>query len=631
MTDVGRTSATPSSVVPGGGAASPHGGPPVVGVAAPGTPRDARTDELAELRRLLVGPERARLDAIDERLAQPVTPDMIAARLPEAITLRGTEDRDLARALAPAIEGAIGESVRRRPRDFADAIFPVLGPAIRKAIAATMSELVGSINQALQHSFSVRGLAWRFESWRTGVPYAQVVIKHALVYRVEQVFLIHRETGLLLEQAHLPNLALPDADLVSGMLTAIRDFVADSFQQDRESGGLRAFSVGELSVIVEPGPNALLAAVVRGQAPDGYARRLEEAIESVHAQFATALADFDGDTAPFSAARPLLDDCLLSVLATDRKAGARVAWKPWALALAVIIIALLAWRLWTARQWRRAVGALVASPGLVVIDEGTGWRTARVRGLRDADAPDPSALLARAGIDTSRVTQAWEPYLSMRSSLVMRRVGRGFGAGAPPDSQLVLRGDTLVVHGAVEAAWLARVMRDGAGRIPGVASVERRDVTLVLPDALTAAMDTISRESVLFAPGVSRLTTSATETVQRVARLLDRLDSGLSTVAARADLRLVGRADLVGRDSLNTTLSRERAEVVLRALSVAFAAARTADGGRRVPTAVALSATGVGTTEPLSTPDTTARARINRSVSFVVRMFPDSAAGASPP
>jgi OOP family OmpA-OmpF porin len=59
------------------------------------------------------------------------------------------------------------------------------------------------------------------------VPYAQVVIRHALVYRVEQVFLIHRESGLLLEQAHLPNLALPDADLVSGIRTAIRDFVAD--------------------------------------------------------------------------------------------------------------------------------------------------------------------------------------------------------------------------------------------------------------------------------------------------------------------------------------------------------------------------------------------------------------------
>jgi hypothetical protein len=54
---------------------------------------------------------------------------------------------------------------------------------------------------------------------------------------------------------------------------------------------LRAFSVDELSVIVEPGPNALLAAAVRGQAPEGYARRLEESIESVRALVA-APVDF---------------------------------------------------------------------------------------------------------------------------------------------------------------------------------------------------------------------------------------------------------------------------------------------------------------------------------------------------
>ena len=635
MSDVGRTAATPSAVVPGDGAASPPGGsPPVDGTPSPGpsgTAPDTRGAELAELRRLLFGAERARLDALDERIVQAPTPDTIAARLPEAITLRGRQDRALARALAPSIESAIGESVRRRPRDFADAIFPVLGPAIRKAIAETMSELVGSINQALQHSFSLRGLSWRFESWRTGVPYAQVLIRHALLYRVEQVFLIHRETGLLLEQAHLPDLALPDADLVSGMLTAIRDFVADSFQQERESGGLRAFSVGELSVIVEPGPNALVAAVVRGQAPEGYARRLRETIESVHAQFGSALADFDGDTAPFGTARPLLDDCLLSVLATDRKADARVAWKPWALAIALIVIALLAWRIWTRLQWRRAVSALVASPGLVVIDEGTGWRSARVRGLRDADAPDPSTVLARAGIDTLRVSQAWEPYLSMRPSLVVRRVERGFGAGAPADSQLALRRDTLVVRGAVQAAWLARVMRDAGGRVPGVATVKRQDVTLVLPAALDAALDTIAQERVFFVPGASRLNARETETVRRIARLLDRLDSGLARVAARAVVTIVGRADDVGNDSLNTALSRKRAEAVMRSLQMAFAAARDADGAPRSPAAVALAATGMGTSDPISTTDSTARARINRSVSFGVRVSIDSTAGASPP
>ena len=142
----------------------------------------------------------------------------------------------------------------------------MLGPAIRKAIAETLAGLVASINSTIEHSLSPHGLRWRLEAWRTGVPYAQIVLKHALIYRVEQVFLIHAETGLLLAHAWAPELKASDPELISGMLTAIRDFVVDSFSREREAGGLRRFSVGELTVMVEQGPRAVLAAVVRGQA-----------------------------------------------------------------------------------------------------------------------------------------------------------------------------------------------------------------------------------------------------------------------------------------------------------------------------------------------------------------------------
>src|SRR5688500_19337100 len=120
--------------------------------------------------------------------------------LPEAIALRAGRDRQLARALAPTVENAISESVRRNPREVATAIFPVLGPAIRKAIAETMAGLVRSINNAVEQSLSVNGIRWRVEAWRTGIPYAEIVFKHALVYHVEQAFLIEYTSGVLLTQ-----------------------------------------------------------------------------------------------------------------------------------------------------------------------------------------------------------------------------------------------------------------------------------------------------------------------------------------------------------------------------------------------------------------------------------------------
>ncbi|HEV8197371.1 MAG TPA: hypothetical protein VGP87_12065, partial [Gemmatimonadales bacterium] len=181
------------------------------------TPYDPASEEFAELRELLLGGERRELEELKRRLdAQGLQVEELADRLPEAIALRGGRDGQLARALAPTIDDAIRESVRQSPRDIATAIFPVLGPAIRKAIAETMAGLVESINRAVEHTFSLRGLKWRLEAWRTGTPYPQIVIKHSLVYRVEQVFLIHTETGLLLAHAAPAELKVADADLVSG-------------------------------------------------------------------------------------------------------------------------------------------------------------------------------------------------------------------------------------------------------------------------------------------------------------------------------------------------------------------------------------------------------------------------------
>ena len=56
-----------------------------------------------------------------------------------------------------------------------------------------------SFNHALEHSMSWRGLKWRMEAWRTGRSFAEVVLCHTLVFRVEQVFLIHQPTGLLIQ------------------------------------------------------------------------------------------------------------------------------------------------------------------------------------------------------------------------------------------------------------------------------------------------------------------------------------------------------------------------------------------------------------------------------------------------
>src|SRR6478752_8375088 len=94
--------------------------------------------------------------------------------------------------------------------------------------------------------FSWRGLKWRLEAYRSGSSFADVVLKHTVVFRVEHIFLIHRKTGLLLEHVAAQNAAAQDPQMVSGMLTAIQDFVRDSFTQAKDGGGIDTLRLGDL-------------------------------------------------------------------------------------------------------------------------------------------------------------------------------------------------------------------------------------------------------------------------------------------------------------------------------------------------------------------------------------------------
>jgi len=568
---------------------------------------DPTSAEFAELRELLLGEERRQLAALQQRVeAQSKNAEEVAELLPEAIALRSGRDRQLARALAPTMESAISESVRRNPREIATAIFPVLGPAIRKALAETMAALVESINRAVEHTFSFRGLAWRLEAWRTGTPYAQIVLKHALVYRVEQVFLIHAETGLPLGHAASPDLKSSNADLISGMLTAIQDFVSDSFRQ-QEDGRLRTFSVGELTVLVEAGPQAVLAAVVRGQPPDTLLRKLQDRLETIHLQFAAAFADFSGDPAPFEAARPLLEECLETVLSHDRPRAARprLAWLRWAVPLVLLggALAGLAWR--SQRRWANAVARLEAEPGIQIVQARRSLGTWRFRGLKDPLAAQPAVILAGLGADTTGLDARWEPYLSLEPSLVVARARQALAV--PATVTLRLGGDTLHAEGEAPLGWVARA--DGLSLLPpGFSVLDTRAVAAKLPADLTALRNRIEAELVLFEVGSALVAPEERGVLDSLATAFRGLQSGTRTFGYRADLALYGRTDSTGSDALNQTLSQSRVEAVSGVLVRAGIPAERLKG---IP---------LGTANPLTGRDSLQQARLNRSVAFQVQV-----------
>lgn len=579
--------------------------------AAPSHPADAAESEavpaggLAELRTLIIGPEQRQLRALQARLDDPGRQARdISEVLPEAVLLR-KQDPHLTRALAPTIEEAITASVRKNPRPLADALFPVIGPAIRKAIAASLSGMLESLNRTIEHSVSWRAIKWRITAMTTGKSFAEIVLLNTLVYRVEQVLLIDRRSGLLLQHVTSDPKAVQDPDMISGMLTAIRDFSRDSFRVS-EDDALDALRIGELSVWIEQGPYAILAAVIRGTPPRELRLALQEAIERAHAFYGDALRSFDGDTRAFENLRPTLEDCLQFQYTPGTRRPSRTLWAT----VGVVTLALVAWGYLTVQsraRWNDYLDALRAEPGIVVVAAERRAGQYVVRGLRDPLARDPASLLPAHRLAASSVSGSWQLYQALDPSLVLARARQLL---RPPSTAALQYVDgVLSASGEAPADWIV----DSARLAPALPGVNRYDARPVIDTSIRRIGSALAEAPVLFMKGSTTLVPEGEQRLATVRELLRSVDALARLQGLHARIEIKGHADSDGPPESNNPLSVRRAAYVQDVLR--------AEGLRSVD----LTAIGVGSGEPLSAGATENDKQRNRRVSL--RVLPSGSSG----
>jgi outer membrane protein OmpA-like peptidoglycan-associated protein len=590
--------------------------------APPAAEQDGSTQapgqELHELRALILGPVQTDLAALERRVQDPKRrADDVAAVLPQAAE-RLAQDARWSKALVPAVEGSVQISVRKNSKVLVEALFPVIGPAIRKAISESLRRLLQELNLALDRAFSIQGWRWRLEAWTSGKSFAEVVLSHSLLYRVDQVFLIHRDTGLLLQHATAPPTGsaaqgeMQDADLVSGMLRAIQDFVHDSFQVG-ESGGLESMQVGELTIWAEQGPAAVLVGVLRGTPPESLRDTFQQALAAIHRDLGEELASFRGDAAPFEASRPYLEECLVSQYAERPRRLSAVSVALLGL-LAVGLAAAAVW-MWRQRleaaQWAAYVERLEEEPGIVVVETARTGGQYRIVGLRDPAAVDPVELLRTTEIDPALVDARWQPYLALQPRFVLNRAQ--LVLQPPAMVQLSLEGGTLRARGSAPHAWI----EEARSLARAVAGVQRFEAQVTDEDAtgreralaeFQRSRQRIESASLVFDAMESRLPAEQEGALQDLVSELRRLLELARSLGLQVELEIVGHTDSSGNEAINSRLSQQRAERVASAL-----AERGLDPGR-------LHTSGVGAAQPSGEEASEADRQRNRRVTFLVRV-----------
>jgi hypothetical protein len=548
-----------------------------------GTRRDNNADATADLERLrtiLLGDS---LGTLDARIAGVErAEDELHARLPVAIERagQGAGAERMASALATPVTQALGAAVRENRALIVDVLFPVIGPAIRKAITEAMRNLVADINRTMESGLTPRGIRWRIEAWRSGVPYAELVLKQSLKYGVDHVFLIERDSGLVLARESAPHLPDLDSDAIAGMLTAIGEFVHDSV--GRGSGDtLDSARVGEHLLWVMHGPRANLACFIHGVPPARLRALLERRLEVIHARAGGGEIPSNAET--HASLRP---EALVAELVANDGANAPVhsRW-PARIVMLAILAGFGAYIVHHQRAgaWLDSVRARLAShPGFVMtgIDRRDGATI--VRGLIDPDAEPPANAL---GEDASRVAFETTGFVSADDAIVARRATRLLDA--PRDVTLAVHGGMLSVAGRADDAWV-ETARQRAGWVPGVRSVDfavanlddagaAKSELLEIASAMPNKVVAFVRDTEPSPEATSVLDAIVADTA-RAATLGQRIGVDISWIAA-------GTNDDPGSDAANARVRADRAKWfadALRARGVAnVAVARENDAAAR--------------------------------------------------
>ncbi|MER9612785.1 OmpA family protein [Mesorhizobium sp. M0312] len=441
----------------------------------------AADPRMETLRQLLVGGEISELSRVTHLLDEPeqlaaavggVLPSA-AARAPHA---------QLGEALAPAVERAVQRSIQKSPRTLTDILYPVFLPAIRKSIGEKIDQTFQSLNETLRHIFTWHGLKWRLEAWRTGASFSEVVLKHSLVYRVEHVFLINRNSGLLIAHVTADNATSEDPQLISSMLSAIQDFVKDSFNE-KEQSGLDTIRFGELRLWSEVGPFATLVAVIRGNPPEELHEIIRDVLLRIHDECSQALEQFDGDSSQLAGVETQLQTCV------ELKQEESNQGFPWLVVAAVLLVLIpaggwffLSWQ--SGQRWQAYVSRLGTQPGIIVAEQKVRDGQFYIAGLRDPLAADPQALLAGTQVDPARVHSQWQFYQSLDPEFVLKRLTASL---VPPDSvRLSIVNDRIVAEGEAPDTWIDRARAAAQQLSAGGPEFDISKVRDVSPEARAA-------------------------------------------------------------------------------------------------------------------------------------------------
>ena len=539
-------------------------------------------DNFDKLRHALLGSDIDRLNYLQAQLNDRETfKSKVAENLTAATTESHITSNKYSYALKDPVIDAIGHGSLSQPAQLAKSLGPVMLPAIAEAVARAMAELKQVMDETLTSSFTLKGLRWRREAARTGLPYGTIALRHTLKFQAEHVFLASKRTGAIISDV-LPNGAVVgyiDPESTHGKYRNAVKQLALSAVITKSPEDVQTMPAGESNIHVAHSAWATLALVTWGEASLNVKAAVQATLDAIEHEFAYEIKHYAGNAASFEVAnirlRALFDKNLNRVIKEKKAVVAKpFKWKRW---LALAFVALLAgatYLYFESKEKTELERALAKEPAFLLgkIQGRLGhWR---VDGMADPVGFDAVKVLKSAGLSAGVANFQTKPFLSLDTNVVLMRAQ----SKLLPPANVTLSIDpknsnTLVISGKGDASlqkWVD-VARTNALTIAGIDAVDISNLVVqpvpatdVLP-SYGASVSELQDMKFTFSNGAVLKNDASTAIDAAVKLILQITATGIARQET-VDFSCQGHIDSAGSGATNDKLKRERAEALCEAL-----------------------------------------------------------------
>ncbi|MGD1805958.1 OmpA family protein [Dapis sp. BLCC M126] len=492
-----------------------------------------------------------------QEIAKALAPEMGAA-IREQIKI---DRRQISQALAPEMGTVIKDQISLEQNSIVDALYPVIGSTISKY----MTEAIREINDKISDTFSFKGIRRKIQANFRGVSEAELIISEIMVFTVQAVFLIHKESGLVIAEAQHSGREKLESEMVAGMLTAIRSFVNDCIVQSGDISELNEIEYGDSKIILEVAGHCYLAVVIKGEPNKSFIKELRQTLSNIVIDYGKDIKNFAGDPDTIPSSIKLLLKELIDIDVQENQ-KLSVSKAPTALLIIcglIVSLILIPWGIYrhysriyrsvevkTIQDWAN-VPELAFYSLNAEVKRGSLTLTGRVpnQNLRNqaVEIAEKQASLSNLELD-NQIVAIEVPLDPSKVSGEVERITKALNQMEGVSITTNYTEDKVKVKGTVmDMADAQKIIRK-IEQVPGVKSV----ITTIKLSPLKL------KTRIYFDLGSAKLEPTYTETIAEIKEFLSQYP--------QKHLRIIGHTDRTGNPELNQKLAMERANIVRDAL-----------------------------------------------------------------